>query len=60
MKVDEWSAWLGDLRVAAGGPGVAQAVHYAIQYAEEGEVVVRRGNTARGRVLFRVAQTKKR
>jgi hypothetical protein len=49
-----WSAWVDGLKVAAGDGGERAARYYAYQYAEEGEVIVREGFTARGRIAFRV------
>jgi len=55
MEIDRtWSAWVGELCVARGDGGSGQALHYARQYAEDGEVIVRAGFSQRGKIAFRI------
>lgn len=50
-----YSIWVGDLNVA-GANTIEAAFIYAILYREEGEVIVREGNTKRGKIMMKIAK----
>lgn len=53
--MSEWySVWVGDLKVA-GSNRIDETFKYAIGYREEGEVIVREGNTKRGKIVMKIA-----